>query len=135
MSYGTSRRDFLKGTAWMGAVAFAGCSSFKMTSGFGAPMQGFVSPILKKIRVGVVGIGRRGNWACERLSQVPGVFVTEICDVEEFRVKEGNVSIAKSGKPAAKTYVGPEEWKRICESDDVDLVYITAPWELHVPCA
>ena len=40
----TSRREFLKGTAWMGVAAMAaGCSSnpFKFFGPSGAPMQGF----------------------------------------------------------------------------------------------
>ena len=38
-----NRRDFLKGTAWMGLAAMAaGCMSkgMKLTGGGGAPMQG-----------------------------------------------------------------------------------------------
>ena len=135
-----SRRDFLKGTAWMGALAMmGGCATdFKLTSG--GAMQGFACKPLKKIRVGVIGIGRRGCWAVERLSQVPGVYVTAICDVEDFRLKEGNAAIKKSGKPAAKEFLtSPDRphdgYRRICESDLVDLVYVTAPWEYHVPAA
>ena len=30
---------------------------------------------------------------------------------------------------------GPEDWKRLCEDPDVDLVYNATPWELHVPIA
>jgi len=130
-----SRRDFLKGTAWMGAVAMCGgcATDLKLTDG--GKMQGFSCAPLKKVRVGVIGIGRRGKWASERLSQVPGVYVTAIADVEQFRLDEGVEAVQKSGKAAPKTYLGAEAWKQICEGDEVDLVYITAPWELHVPVA
>src|SRR5690606_198246 len=30
---------------------------------------------------------------------------------------------------------GSEDWKKVCESDDVDLIYIATPWDLHVPMA
>ena len=38
-----NRREFLKGTAWMGLAAAAGCmsSDMKITAGCGAPMQGY----------------------------------------------------------------------------------------------
>ena len=29
----------------------------------------------------------------------------------------------------------PEDWKRLCEDPEVDLVYNATPWELHVPIA
>ena len=28
-----------------------------------------------------------------------------------------------------------EEWKELCRRDDIDLVYICTPWQLHVPMA
>ena len=49
-----NRRDFLKSTAWMGAVAMAsGCATnpIKMFGTSGAPMQGFALKPMKKVRV------------------------------------------------------------------------------------
>ena len=60
----TNRRDFLKGTAWMGAAAVAaGCMSAKQGAGFGAggSMFGFAVKPMKKIRVGFVGIVGNGE--------------------------------------------------------------------------
>ncbi|MBQ3098768.1 MAG: twin-arginine translocation signal domain-containing protein, partial [Kiritimatiellae bacterium] len=54
----TNRREFLKGTAWMGAAAVAaGCMSAKQGAGFGVggSMFGFAAKPMKKIRVGVAG--------------------------------------------------------------------------------
>ena len=57
----SNRRDFLKGMAWMGAAAMAADSaSGQMRLGSGGTMQGYAAPALKKIRVGVVGLGMRG---------------------------------------------------------------------------
>ena len=57
----SNRRDFLKGMAWMGAAAMAaGCNTGRVATGLGAPMQAFAAPPLKKVRVGVVGLGQRG---------------------------------------------------------------------------
>jgi hypothetical protein len=40
------------------------------------------------------------------------------------------------GLPAAKAYGGSEEaWKEMCQSSDIDLVYICTPWKLHTPMA
>jgi predicted dehydrogenase len=33
-------------------------------------------------------------------------------------------------------YTGSEdEWKKLCDRDDLDLIYITTPWDLHTPMA
>ena len=56
----TNRRDFLKGTAWMGAAALAaGCHLNRLGFGEGGLMQGYAYRKLmgKRIRVGFVGIG------------------------------------------------------------------------------
>ena len=66
-----SRRDFLTGTAWMGAAALAaGCMSSGATlnAGVGAPMHGFRVAPLKRVRVGFIGIGSRGRAAVRRIA-------------------------------------------------------------------
>ena len=51
------RREFLKGTGWMGLAAFAaGCQMDKACFGCGAPMAEFAAPPLKRVRVGFVGV-------------------------------------------------------------------------------
>ena len=54
----SDRREFLKGTAWMGAVAMAaGCANnpLKIFGTAGAPMQGCALKPMKKVRVACVG--------------------------------------------------------------------------------
>ena len=29
----------------------------------------------------------------------------------------------------------PDAWKKLCERDDIDLIYICTPWNLHTPMA
>ena len=86
---GTNRREFLKGTAWMGAAAVAaGCMSAKQGAGFGVggSMFGFAAKPMKKIRVGVAGIGARGRGAVHRIASIPGVEVAALCDVRQCAV-------------------------------------------------
>jgi predicted dehydrogenase len=90
---------------------------------------------LERVRIGVVGIGRRGEWAVKRLSKIDGLEVTAIADVEEYRLKEGNASLEKESKPPAKEYLGAESYLALADDPNVDLVYITAPWSVHVPAA
>ena len=79
-----NRREFLKGTAWMlSAAQAAGCSSggLALGTGAGGSMNGFSCAPMKRVRVGVIGLGTRGSEAARRLSTVPGVDVAAICDI------------------------------------------------------
>ena len=142
----TNRRDFLKGTMWMGATAaLAGCvSSAAKVCGPGA-MTAFAAPPLKKVRVGVVGLGMRGPGAVHRLSSIPGVEVAALCDLYKTRVDRMQEVVKKNGGAPARGYFiyggekesGADEskaWQAMCNSD-LDLVYIATPWKLHTPIA
>ncbi len=134
-----NRRDFLKCTAWMGVAAVAaGCTSGRGLGNTTASMMDFAAKPMGKVRVGVIGIGARGGGSANRLAQIPGTEVTAICDLDEERCK-GHAKWLKRisvTKTMPKIYTGsPEAWKRLCEADDVDLVYNATPWQLHTPIA
>lgn len=142
----TSRRDFLKGTMWMGATAaLAGCVSSAAKICAPGAMTSFAVPPIKKVRVGVVGLGMRGPGAVHRLSSIPGVEVAALCDLYKTRVDRMQEVVKKNGGAPARSYfiydgekgAGADEskaWQAMCNSD-LDLVYIATPWKLHTPIA
>ena len=135
----TKRRDFLKGTAWMGLAAMAaGCSSnpLRFFGPSGAPMQGFALKPKKLVRVACVGVGARGSGAVHRIAMIPGTRVVAIADLFQDRIDKQLKWLKDRGKPAPrKTFAGPESYKRVCEMDDVDVVYNVTPWHMHHPIA
>lgn len=99
-------------------------------------MSGFAAPKIDIVRVGVIGLGSRGPGAVERLSKIDGVEIKALCDKLPDRVDKAQKILEKNGLPAAKGYTGtPEIWKELCQSNELDLVYITTPWEFHTPMA
>ena len=112
------RRAFLKGTAWMGAVAIAmDCfgNPAKLTAPVGAPMQGFALKPMKKVRVACVGVGSRGAGAVHRIAMIPGTEVVAIADLFQDRIDRQLKWLQDNRKPAPrKTFAGPESWKRVC---------------------
>ena len=59
-----NRREFLKGSAWMGAAAVvAGCMGERLKLTGGGSMAGFAVKPMPRIRVAMVGLGGRGYWA------------------------------------------------------------------------
>ena len=87
----------------------------------------------ESISIGVVGLGARGLEAVRRLSTIPGVRVAAVCDADRSRA--AGVAAERSAAGASPNiYAGPEGWRALCD-DDLDLVYVTAPWHMHVPVA
>ena len=132
----TNRREFLKGTAWMGAAAVAaGCCGTRWGFGEGGTMCGYAAPALKTVRVGLVGLGHRGPGAVHRVAMIPGVRVAALCDFRAERVDEQQKWLRDNGKPEAKSFSGPEGWKAMCAWDGIDVVYVVTDWTHHAPIA
>ena len=134
-------------TLSLAVLAFAACTQAPQTVGIiqtEVPVRpagqenvlGLRTEPMETVRVGFVGLGMRGGDAVVRYTYVPGVQITALCDVESSRVTKSNENLAKRGFPAAAEYGGEEDaYKALCESDDVDLVYICTDWLHHVPVA
>jgi predicted dehydrogenase len=97
---------------------------------------GLTVPPMKVVRVGFIGLGMRGPGAVERFSQIDGTDVKGLCDVEADRVEACQKLLEKHGRPRATAYSGSTEaYKKMCERDDIDLIYIATDWVHHVPLA
>lgn len=134
-----NRRDFLKASALVGAASCApsadAFSFFGLFGTSGAPMHGYAAPALPEIKLGIVGMGGRGQGVMERIKGLPGVTVTAICDRNPEKIQQAQKRLVNAGKQSATEYVGEEAWKALCEDPNVNVVYNTTPWELHVPVA
>ena len=132
-----NRRDFLKGAFWMGAAAVAahGMADAVRVAGTGKMTTYHDKPI-RNLRVGVVGLGR-GQAGISGFTLVPGGYISAICDINAARRNRTLKYLADKKAPTPKVYgdKGPEDWKRMCEDPEVDLIYNSTPWQLHVPIA
>ena len=97
---------------------------------------GLAADPIDTVRVGFVGLGMRGSSAVHRFTSVPDSKITALCDIENDRVQKCAEYLENKGLPKAETYGGEEEsWKQLCESNNVDLVYICTDWKTHTPIA
>ena len=97
---------------------------------------GLAADPIDTVRVGFVGLGMRGSSAVHRFTSVPHSKITALCDIENDRVQKCAEYLENKGLPKAETYGGEEEsWKQLCESNNVDLVYICTDWKNHTPIA
>jgi predicted dehydrogenase len=86
------------------------------------------------IRVGVVGVGNRGSQHVRFMLEYEGVEVRAICDINEEHLARAQASVVQLGHPKPEGYSrGPTDWRRLCERNDLDLVFNATPWEWHAP--
>jgi predicted dehydrogenase len=115
-----SRRTFLKTTA----AATVGASFM--------PSLGFSSVAEEKVRLGIIGVGLRGQNHLELALARPDVEVVAICDVQQRMIDLCLPMIAKSGKRKPQIILdGPQGYKKLLENKDINAVIIATPWEWH----
>jgi hypothetical protein len=130
------RRDFLK---LSGSALAAGALSAKPADASEqqtpAPASApFAAPAIDMVRIGYVGIGGQGSSHVRNLLKIPGCRITAVCDIRTERTDWATKEISTAGHPAPTAYTrGPRDFERLCEADNVDLVYNATPWEWHVP--
>lgn len=102
-------------------------------------MVGFKSESISKVRVGLLGSGNRGQMLIEMfpwLVENGYAEIVAISDLEEGRVNKTLEKIkAFQAKTPAAYWGNPNEWKKLVQRDDIDLLIIATPWELHTPMA
>jgi predicted dehydrogenase len=148
-----NRRDFLKRTSLAG-ISLAGASilpSFalehkvKGISDFDESkssqhkqlfnMSGYGAPKLDTVRVGFIGLGNRGPGHVSNMALLEGVEIKALCDIVPANVEKTMKRIEFAGFNPTLYSGETDSWKKLCDSPDIDLVYICTPWNLHTPMA
>ena len=142
-----NRRNFLKvgamGAGIAGGVAgLAGCTPSDMSASLdfpspnlgAAPPEPFSAAPITNVRIAYVGVGLQGTAHVRNLVKITGCQVVAICDVNESHAENARDIIVEAGYPAPTLYTrGETDFVRLCETEDVDLVYNATPWKWHVP--
>ncbi len=87
---------------------------------------------MDKVRMGVVGLGRRGYALLETVLECEEAKITAVCDVYEDRRNEAAEYIKEKSGIVPKLY---EDYKQLIGDSEVDAVLITSSWEYHVRIA
>jgi predicted dehydrogenase len=142
----TNRRDFIRvlasGAAALGlsikdfgTVAAAFSNNALRPKGQQSVMDLSCEP-LEKVRIGYIGLGMRGMGGVKRILNVEGIEVRALCDIIPERVMKAREIVVNAGFDEPVGYdQGPDAWKKMCERDDIDLIYSCTPWNLHTPNA
>ncbi|PSR56242.1 acetylgalactosaminidase [Adhaeribacter arboris] len=142
-----NRRDFLKFTGLAGAGLLTGCSPKEIKVSSAAStiskkerkqvfnMTGYAAPGMETVRLGFIGLGSRGPGHLNNASLLGGVEIKALCDLRPESITAAQKRMKGLGhKPEIYTS-GAEEWKKVCDRKDIDVIYIATPWHLHTPMA
>ena len=133
-----TRRTFFKRTGLTGAalingVAYAADDRRSRKQRFN--MSGYAAPKLEKVRIGIIGLGNRGPGHLETMRYIEGVEIRALCDVRPERVVAARKRLDGTVHNPVLYSGGKEDWKRLCEQSDVDLVIISTPYYMHADMA
>ncbi|MBO4633853.1 MAG: Gfo/Idh/MocA family oxidoreductase [Bacteroidales bacterium] len=99
-------------------------------------MLGFAADPIEHVRVGLIGLGDRGTGAVWRFPYLEDATIVALCDLFPDRIERAQGILEELGAPRAiYEFSGEEGYKALCERDDIDLVYLAVPWQLHTPIA
>jgi predicted dehydrogenase len=99
-----------------------------------APEALFAAPPLETVRMGFVGLGHQGMPHLDNFLRIPGVEVVALCDVVPGKVAAAARRVLADGRPRPSAYDrGREDFRRMCDREDLDLVFTSTPWEWHAP--
>lgn len=87
------------------------------------------------VRIGFIGVGARGQRAVERMMNIEGTEVVAICDFIEENIEVSCTIVTKYGGAKPATHIGEVGWRALCDSDNIDLVYISTDWLSHADIA
>lgn len=94
----------------------------------------FKVPPIDPVRIGFVGVGGMGSAHVRNFLKIEGVEIKAVCDIVEEKVARIQGWCEEAGLPRPEGYSrGDWDFKRLCERDDIDLVFTATPWEWHVP--
>jgi predicted dehydrogenase len=134
---GCGRREFLK----VGAAGVLGMGLGNLAFDHPAiaeePQGSLASPALRpleSVRIGFVGVGDMGSCHVQNLLKIEKAEIRAVCDIVEGKVARAQEMVVQAGGRKPEGYSrGDTDFKRLCERDDIDLVYNATPWQWHVP--
>jgi hypothetical protein len=89
---------------------------------------------MDRVRIGFVGVGLQGSSHVRNFLAIEGVDIVAVCDIVPEKVRRIQDWCREAGRPVPTGYSRSEtDFVRLCETEDLDLVFTSTPWRWHVP--
>ncbi|HAE14379.1 MAG: Gfo/Idh/MocA family oxidoreductase [Chitinophagales bacterium] len=105
-------------------------------------MAGLISPsslfaqysVKEKVRLGFIAVGFRGQNHIEEMLKRNDVEIVAFADPDPGMMIHAQAMLEAAGKPAAAEYGnGDYDYRNLLARDDIDAVFVSSPWEWHLP--
>lgn len=127
-----SRREFLGSAGLTSAGVAVGLSQWFSK----AEERDFSEARANHVRLGYIGVGRRGGALLRSSLNVPGNLPVAVADVQPDARTEALADIRKLHPEGAKLEVAQHaDYRRLLDDKDIDAVFIATPHYLHGPMA
>jgi predicted dehydrogenase len=132
------RRHFLKSSTHLAAGAVLSGASLSGCADLSGrllhkPKDIEVKP-LEVVRIGFVGVGGIGSHHVKLFLGIEGAEVRAVCDIVPEKVAQVQEWTVAAGQPKPTGYSRNEyDFKRLCQEEELDLVFTATPWRWHVP--
>jgi len=83
------------------------------------------------VRMAFIGLGKRGKEAFNNFMFIDGVQIVAICDLFLENTEVIQQVLVENDKEKAKVYFKLNDWRIICESADINLIYVCTQRDLH----
>ncbi len=115
------RRDFIKNSSITGA-------------GFVILPSGSLFGPTKKVKIGVIGTGLRGQDHLKLILKRDDTEIVAICDVNEEMLTLAKKLFIDAKKPLPKIFTGSNyAYEDLIKMPEIDAIIIATPWEWHTP--
>ncbi len=122
----TNRRDFIK------TASLAGFGALVLPNTMFGNIIYPKDSKLQKVRVGLIGVGLRGQNHLELLAKRDDVEVVAFADPSAIMLKSAQDILKKYNRPAAKEFSnGDYDYRNLLQLNNIDAVVIASPWEWH----
>lgn len=98
-------------------------------------MCGYASPKLGIVRTGFIGLGNRGPTHLRNMTKLEGVEIKAVCDIRPDHANRAKKLATDAGHHPDVYTNTAVAWKALCDREDIDLVFIATPWDMHTPMA
>lgn len=97
-------------------------------------IQAFAAEKANKVRIGMIGVGLRGQNHLAMMLQRDDVELIAMADPDSQMMAMAQKQIANAGKKPALTFGnGTKDYLNLLKRTDIDAVIISTPWEWHAP--
>ncbi|MCT4639197.1 MAG: Gfo/Idh/MocA family oxidoreductase [Bacteroidales bacterium] len=90
---------------------------------------------IEKVRIAFIGLGMRTKSALNRYAHIDNTEIKAICDIVPEKCNHASSVLNLYGISSVDVYQNENDWRAICQRNDIDLIYISTHYQLHTPIA